>query len=291
MSTLADRASRAVFDLLDLPPRAMWPYALPGVPALLERRWQQQIDRAPIMTPEEHAALVGLKEIEEPIGCSLCGERRMKPLLYHTHEKYEGYHVVICPSCTLLYRHPGIKAERLGDLYAKSYSKFLTGKYEKKRKRRYRLVMDSFSPLFKEGNGRRLLDFGCGTGLFLDLAYKRGFDTYGVDLSPDSIEEARKRPSGANTYFGAPMDIPEIAAGGFDVITLWSVLAHLVTPIEDFQMLRGLLKPDGVLLVLTVNANSLELKAHGPSWNGFTKNHLKMFSPTTLPLLLQKSGF
>ena len=85
--------------------------------------------------------------------------------------------------------------------------------------------------------------------------------------------------------------MPEIAAGGFDVVTMWSVLAHLATPVEDLTMLRGLLGDDGALLVLTVNANSLLLKAHGPGWSGFTRNHLKIYSPSNLPLLLRRAGF
>ena len=101
----------------------------------------------------------------------------------------------------------------------------------------------------------------------------------GVDLSEDSVEKARERPSGAHAYFGSPVDVPEIAAGGFDVVTMWSVLAHLATPVEDLTMLRGLLADDGALLILTVNANSLLLKAHGPGWSGFTRNHLKIYSP------------
>jgi 2-polyprenyl-3-methyl-5-hydroxy-6-metoxy-1,4-benzoquinol methylase len=198
---------------------------------------------------------------------------------------------VRCPSCGFLYRHPGIRPERLGELYAGQYDKFLTGRYARKRQRRYRMVMDAFGTLFADGNGRRLLDFGCGAGLFLELAHERGFDGYGVDLSESSIERARTRPGGENAHFGAPQDVPEIAAGGFDVITLWSVMAHLPRPIDDLRMLRGLLAPGGVLLILTVNANSLRLKAAGNDWNGFTPNHLKFFSPTTLELALKQAGF
>jgi 2-polyprenyl-3-methyl-5-hydroxy-6-metoxy-1,4-benzoquinol methylase len=287
-----ERLYRTAREALDLPPRAMWPYALPGAALVNERRWQRRLERAPILTPEEHAARVGVKDIEQPIGCSLCAERRMQALFRPQHPDGRwSYHVVRCPSCGLLYRHPGIQPDRLGELYAGKYSRFLTGKYGKKRVRRYRLVMDAFSPLFDDGAGRRLLDFGCGAGIFLELAHERGFDGWGVDLSRDSIEEARRRPGGSNTYYGAPTDVPEIAAGGFDVVTMWSVLAHLTDPVEDLAMLRGLLKPDGVLLLLTVNANSLELKARGPAWSGFTRNHLKFFSPTTLPIALRKAGF
>jgi hypothetical protein len=85
--------------------------------------------------------------------------------------------------------------------------------------------------------------------------------------------------------------VPEIAAGGFDVVTMWSVMAHLPCPVEDVAMLRRLLRPDGVLLILTVNANSLLLKAWRDRWNGFTPNHLKFYAPSTLALLLRRTGF
>ena len=280
-------AHRLVFRHLGIPPGTMRPYALPGAARLHELRWRRRLARAPVVSYVEHAAAVGVGEIEEPIPCSLCGGERVQPLL----RAPQGYHVVRCVGCGLLYRNPGIKPARLGDLYAGKYSRFLTGGYARNRQRRYQLVMDAFSPLFGDGAGRRLLDFGCGAGLFLELAHERGFAGYGVDLSADSIAKARERPSGAHAYFGSPADVPEIAGGGFDLVTMWSVLAHLATPVEDLTMLRGLLRDDGALLVLTVNANSLLLKANGDRWGGFTPNHLKFYSPATLPLLLRRAGF
>lgn len=267
---------------------------------LCELGWRVTIARAPVVTGEQHAASIAgdpraTREIEEVIGCSLCGERRMRPLLHVQDLKRDpprwGYHVVRCPSCGLLYRHPGIRSDRLGDLYAGGYGTFLSGKYRRARRRRYRLVLDAFAPVFDAGDGRRLLDFGCGNGLFLRVAHRRGFDCHGVDLAPDAIAAARKRRSGRKTYVGAPLDVPAIAAGGFHVITMWSVLAHLATPVEDLTMLRGLLADDGVLLILTVNANSLSLKRRRAAWQGFTPNHLKFFAPATLTRLLTRAGF
>src|SRR5918998_6981611 len=187
-----------------MPPGRWRPYAAPMAAAVHEARWRRRIARAPVMTGTEHAALVGLKDIEEVIGCSLCGEERMQPLF--TPQGKNGrwrYHVVRCPSCGFLYRHPGIKPERLGELYEKkTYKKFLTGHYSDKRIQRYELVMDAFDPLFRDGAGRRVFDFGCGAGLFLELAEKRGFEPFGVDLSEESVEAARQKPSGRNAYFG-----------------------------------------------------------------------------------------
>ena len=270
------------------------PWVVPGAAAFHTARWKWLIKRAPVVSGAEHVARTGLRDIEEIVVCDLCGQERFQPLFhaYAGKRDQHRYHVVRCPDCGFLYRQPGIKAERLGELYSSgNYGRFLTGKYSSKRKRRYRLVMNTFSPLLSDGDGRRLLDFGCGAGLFLEVAHRRGFDCYGVDLSADSIARAREHPWGRNAYHGAPLDVPEIAAGGFDVITLWSVLAHLATPVDDLRMLHGLLAPDGVLLVLTVNANSLSLKARRERWNGFTPNHLKFFAPSTLSRLLAMAGF
>jgi hypothetical protein len=152
-----------------LPPssitRYAWPYLVPGAASYYSARWERRLRRAPVLTGAQHAASVGLREIEEVIGCALCGEQRMRVLFHaEARDRAWGYDVVACPACGLLYRHPGIRPERLGDLYASGYSRFLSGDYEAARMRRYELVMDSFAPLFADGAGRRLLDFGCGNG-------------------------------------------------------------------------------------------------------------------------------
>ncbi len=294
MPTARQKLRTTVSRVVPIPPRAHWDYALPGLAPLHEARWKRFLKRRPVISVEEHAEQTGVEDIEEVIGCSLCGERRVKPL-WEAHARGGDdwrYHVVLCAGCGFMYRHPGIKADRLGELYGGGkYSKFLTGDYEKNRRRRYEIVLDAFDPLFADGGGRRLFDYGCGAGHFLEAAHGRSFDGYGVDLSPDSVDEARRHEGSRNAWCGAPNDVPEIAAGGFDVITLWSVLAHQPRPVEDFTTFRRLLAPGGVLLVLTVNANSLGLKANGERWNGFTPNHLKFFSPSTLSRLLARAGF
>ncbi|WP_049564386.1 class I SAM-dependent methyltransferase [Nonomuraea sp. SBT364] len=266
-------------------------YVRPGERLIREAQWRWRLRKAPVMPLEDYQFDLPLQEIEEFLGCMMCGDERQQPLFQPTGGGKWRYRVVRCPSCGFLYRNPNVRPERLGDLYATGYSKFLTGKYAANRQRRYNLTMQAFSPILDAGEGRRLLDFGCGAGLFLELAEQRGFDAYGVDLSPDSVSQANARLTKARAFFGAPEDVPEIAGGGFDVITLWSVLAHLPRPLDDFARFRELLAPGGVLLILTVNARSLLLKAYGSAWSGFTKNHLMFYSSDTLPTLLRRTGF
>src|SRR4051794_9974342 len=180
-----------------LPPLSYWPAALPGAASALEWAWRRTLRRTPAVAVEQQAAQVGIGEIDEVIGCALCGGRTVQPVFRPARRQW-SYHVVRCSACGFLFRSPGVRPERLGELYANSYSRFLTGEYARGRQRRSAVVLDGFEPLFSHGHGRRLLDFGCGVGDFLELAYRRGFDGYGVDLSPDSVEVARTRQGGAN---------------------------------------------------------------------------------------------
>ncbi|MFI6496070.1 class I SAM-dependent methyltransferase [Nonomuraea typhae] len=275
----------------DRVPHGQRAYVRPGERLIREAQWRLRLRRTRVCSLIEYSGSVPLAENEEFLACTLCGEERQQPLFEPAGGKGWRYRVVRCPRCGFLYRNPNVRPERLGDLYATSYSSFLTGTYAEQRRRRYELTMRAFSPVFAEGGGRRLLDFGCGAGLFLGLAEGLGFDAVGVDLSPDSVERANAALRTARAYLGDPDDVPEIAAGGFDVITLWSVLAHLPRPLDDFARFRRLLAPGGVLMILTVNANSLLLKAYGSRWSGFTKNHLMFYSSATLPALLRRTGF
>ena len=287
-------AGATLVDGLELVPRApaARPYAVPGFARLAELRWRLMLRRRPVLSGAEYAARTPLGELEERLSCTVCGDDRVQPLFTPTWPGRVSYHVVRCPSCGFLYRNPGIRPERLGDLYSGGgYGRFLTGRYGRDRQSNYRRIMDEFTPVFDDGQGRRLLDYGSGAGLFAEVAHERGFEVHGVDLSPAAVELARARPGGERCHLGTPLEIPEIAAGGFDIVTMWSVLAHLPRPIDDLTMLRGLLAPGGALLINTVNANSLMLKVDRVDWGGFTPNHLIFSSPTTLPLMLRKAGF
>src|SRR4051812_29820560 len=56
-------------------------------------------------------------------------------------------------------------------------------------RRRLALLLDRLLP--PSGDGRRLLDVGCGTGHHLAALQQRGFEVSGIDGSPDMLAQAR----------------------------------------------------------------------------------------------------
>lgn len=99
--------------------------------------------------------------------------------------------------------------------------------------------------------GGRVLDIGCGGGLFLSKMKAGGAECIGVELSDTRAHYAKtkhgleviKRPI-ENTYW-------ETHHGKFDVVSLWDVIEHVNYPMATVRAAAAMLKPGGILLIDT----------------------------------------
>ena len=67
------------------------------------------------------------------------------------------------------------------------------------------------------GAGQRVLELGCGSGVFLRLAGDRGAEVFGLDASEALVELARSRVPEADLRVGDMQFLP-YADDGFDVV-------------------------------------------------------------------------
>ena len=78
--------------------------------------------------------------------------------------------------------------------------------------------------------GKKLLELGCGTGLFLEILWQLGFDVTGLDKSPEMVMAGRKRfGNRAELHLGDASDTP-FEENEFDYVFLWSVLEFSSQP-------------------------------------------------------------
>lgn len=78
--------------------------------------------------------------------------------------------------------------------------------------------------------GAKLLEVGCGTGLFLESLWQMGFDVTGVDLSPGMVKAACSRlGNNAEISVGNGECLP-YSAHEFDYVVLWTVLEFCSDP-------------------------------------------------------------
>lgn len=98
----------------------------------------------------------------------------------------------------------------------------------------------------------KVLDIGCGSGLFLSLVSREGAQTRGIELS-DS------RAAYATTRYGLEIHKHPIEsdfwqegyAGHFDAVTLWDVIEHVNYPLQTLRSAVSVLRRGGLLLIDT----------------------------------------
>jgi len=98
------------------------------------------------------------------------------------------------------------------------------------------------------GDGARVLDVGCGTGLFLRLARQRGAAVAGVDASAASIELARERLPEADLACEDPESLP-FPDGSFDVVTAFDAFQRAADPGGALREAVRVSRPGGALVL------------------------------------------
>jgi len=131
-----------------------------------------------------------------------------------------------------------------------------------------------------------ILDFGCGSGEFLNSLQKANWNITGIEPS----ELARKKASDLNGK-SIYSSLDEIPGKEFDSITAWHVLEHVPSPLETMQQLKSHLKKSGTIFIAVPNYQSPDAKHYKDYWAGFdVPRHLWHFSKQSMQTLLEKSG-
>lgn len=137
--------------------------------------------------------------------------------------------------------------------------------------------------------GSRMLDVGFGSGHFLILAQRVGWQVSGADPDPVAVANARK--AGLDVRQGN-IETFEDLLEQFDVITLNHVIEHVHDPIKTLKQAYDLLKPGGWLYIDTPNIDAYGHQHFKEHWRGLeVPRHLVIFNWASIENLLNKVGF
>jgi len=196
--------------------------------------------------------------------------------------------VIKCISCNLVFKELAPNAKGLLDIYSESYVHFdiispSLGAAEvisakQKLNRCMKLI----------GNGRRIqdlrmLDIGCGSGGFVQIATEMGISAEGIDpYLPEHLASSRLSKKTSE-------DIPP---DSYDIAILLNVIEHLTDPCKTFSSVYRLLKPGGIMLVNGPYGDSMARRVYKAEWiHMVLDEHLLFWTPATLVSTLSKIGF
>lgn len=100
--------------------------------------------------------------------------------------------------------------------------------------------------------GAKVLDIGCGGGLFLSLLKQQGAEVAGIELS-DSRAKYAKTKHGLEIHKRPIEDDfwQKEYLNHFDAVTLWDVIEHVNFPFQTLRCAVQVLKEGGLLLIDT----------------------------------------
>ena len=94
-----------------------------------------------------------------------------------------------------------------------------------------------------------LLDVGCATGYFSDLAYRQGVDVTGIDASEEFIKQAKKRNAKIKFSTGEMEELP-FEDSTFDFVCGFNSYQYAANIVNAFSEAKRVLKDKGKLVVM-----------------------------------------
>lgn len=229
--------------------------------------------------------------------CLICGSNKFEPFLAckdHTVSN-DTFNIVSCIECGFKFTNPRPNDNILGNYYkAAEYVSHTNTKkgiinklYHLVRRHTLKKKTELLSSYVSRGT---VLDYGCGTGMFLSVCKDKGWNSFG--LEPD--DQARKIAIEQNLNVSSNKQNLNtfINDETVNVITLWHVLEHVTDMSETLSFFKSKLSKNGVLIIAVPNYTSYDASYYKEFWAAYdVPRHLHHFDLKSMSLLLFNNGF
>lgn len=202
------------------------------------------------------------------------------------------FHITSCIECGLKFTNPRPTEDTIGKYYlSESYVSHsgtkkglinslyhIVRKYQLKKKMK---MITKFSSV------KTLLDIGCGTGEFLRVFSKIGWDVSGIEPDKKARCYAEK-----NYELFIKETLKDYPNKPVSVITMWHALEHVYNLKEDLIKISSLLIDKGYLIIAVPNCNSYDAKHYKEHWAAYDLPiHLYHFNKTDIENLCSQINF
>lgn len=200
-----------------------------------------------------------------------------------------------CADCGTVYHDPRPDERLLAQYYASAESyrfwaeRIFPATAERRREAIARPLAERVAALAPAGG--LLVEIGAGAGLFLEeiRALGRFDDLLAVEPTPSLAAVLRDKGFAVVQDMAAGAALPE---GRAAVVCAFEVIEHVFAPEEFLRSLSRALRPGGLLVLSCPNIRGFDFQVLGcERAENFGLEHINMFHPASLALLLERCGF
>jgi len=148
-----------------------------------------------------------------------------------------------------------------------------------------RLDPERIALLNKYVAGKKVLDIGCGTGIYVDYLAKKGFEATGVDFVKEFIDFAKKHYQGK--FLAADAYKLPFKNKSFDTVIMFDVLEHIENEELFLKNIKKICKQRIILIVPRKTDKKLELLGL-IFWHYIDNSHVRAFTRKKINTLLKK---
>ncbi len=200
----------------------------------------------------------------------------------------EGGRYVKCQECSMVFLNPVFKDLAIKDYYESNHAEqseivqldsdnFYTDIYDKGLDD-IQIALPSIS---------NILDIGCSSGVFLDVANKRGLRTFGIELNESEYRLAKNKN---HKIYNKLLESITFTTR-FNAITMWDVFEHIKDGEIYLNKMKSLLSDDGVIFLQIPSSDSLAAKVLWDKCNMFDGlEHVNLYGVKTIKKLVDKCG-
>ncbi len=229
--------------------------------------------------------------------CIVCGSKSFVHFLSckdYTVSK-QDFNIVSCQGCGFKFTNPRPDDNEIGNYYKSqdyvSHSntkKGLINKlYHAVRSHTLKKKLALINSYVSRGT---LLDYGCGTGMFLNTAKEAGWKCFGYEPDPEARKIAEEQ--GLDIVDSKDILKQKLGSSKFDVISLWHVMEHITDVDQTLEFFKANLNDAGTLVIAVPNHLSFDGQLYKEFWAGYdVPRHLYHFEKATMEKLLNKFGF
>lgn len=234
---------------------------------------------------------------EKLLTCPACGAASLQPFLQVKDHSVtsEIFELEKCSVCDLVFTNPRPSLEESPRYYqsdayishTNSNKGLMNKAYQWARQRAIRGKIGHLNNYIQQKGV--LLDYGCGTGEFLNAAKQAGWHVRGLEIDAGARKQALQNHG---LYVEDPVHLANAETNSIQVITLWHVLEHVHALQETLAQFYRCLQPDGYLIIAIPNRTAYDALKFGPYWAAWdVPRHLYHFSESPVRRLMTKNGF